>query len=71
LGDVIINHGKHVTSIYDHLDTIGVKVGNVVEIGGIIGTLGDTGWSTGPHLHFQINVFGIPVNPRVFLEGAP
>lgn len=68
---VIINNGHHITSIYGHLDTLGVVVGQQVEAGTVIGTRGTTGWSTGPHLHFQINVFGIPVNPRVFLTGNP
>lgn len=68
---IIIDHGHHVTSIYGHLDSIAVAVGQPVEAGTVIGTRGSTGWSTGPHLHFQINVFGIPVNPRVFLTGNP
>ena len=66
---VEIDHGHHIVSIYGHLDTIAVTVGQEVDLGTIIGTRGNTGWSTGPHLHFQINVFGIPVNPRVFLSG--
>jgi len=68
---VKIDHGHNIVSIYAHLDTIEVKVGQELGIGEIVGTRGDTGWSTGPHLHFQINVFGIPVNPRVFLSGNP
>lgn len=68
---VVVDHGHHVTSIYAHLDSISVQEGNEVEIGTVVGTRGDTGNSTGPHLHFQINVFGIPVNPRVFLSGDP
>ena len=68
---VEIDHGDHITSIYGHLDSIAVTVGQPITIGEIIGTRGTTGWSTGPHLHFQINVFGIPVNPRIFLNGNP
>ena len=68
---VIIDHGHYVTSIYAHLDTLRVSKGQEVEIGTILGTRGNTGWSTGPHLHFQINVFNLPVNPRTFLSGNP
>ena len=68
---VEIDHGDHIVSIYGHLDSIAVTVGQQVDMGTIIGTRGSTGWSTGPHLHFQINVFGIPVNPRIFLSGNP
>ncbi len=68
---VIIDNGHHITSLYGHLNTLNVVVGQQVEAGSIIGTRGTTGWSTGPHLHFQINVFGIPVNPRLFLSGNP
>jgi len=65
---VIVDHGNNVTSVYAHLDKILVEKDQEVKPGDIIGTQGDTGWSTGVHLHFQVNVFGIPVNPRVFLE---
>lgn len=68
---VEIDHGHHIVTIYGHLDSIAVQEGQEVEMGTIIGTRGNTGWSTGPHTHFQINVFGIPVNPRVFLSGNP
>lgn len=68
---VKIDHGHYISSVYAHLDSLNVSVGDEVEIGQVIGTRGSTGWSTGPHLHFEIRVFGIPVNPRVFLEGNP
>lgn len=68
---VEIDNGHHVSSIYGHLDTLSTTKGQTVKAGDIIGTRGTTGWSTGPHLHFQINVYGIPVNPRVFLGGNP
>ncbi len=64
---IIIDHGDNITSLYGHLDKILVYKGQKVKIGDVIGKEGSTGWSTGPHLHFQINVFGIPVNPRTFL----
>lgn len=68
---VKIDNGHHITSIYAHLDSITVTEGQEVEMGTVIGARGNTGWSTDPHLHFQTNVFGIPVNPRVFLTGNP
>src|SRR5258708_5720243 len=63
---IILDNGNNVTSIYAHLSQIYVNVGQEVTTGQIIGAEGATGWATGPHLHFQINVFGIPVNPRTF-----
>ena len=54
---VKIDNGHYVTSIYAHLDTINVVEGQQIEAGTIVGTRGNTGWSTGPHLHFQINIF--------------
>ena len=68
---VVIDHGHRVTSIYGHLDTLAVKVGDQVDMGTVIGTRGSTGWSTGPHTHFEIRVWDIPVNPRIFLSGDP
>lgn len=64
---IIIDHGNNLTSVYAHLNRIYVYKGQEVKIGDTIGTMGSTGWSTGPHLHFEIRVYGIPVNPRVFL----
>lgn len=64
---VIVDHGDNIISIYAHLNSWRVSVGDQVSPGDVIGTMGSTGWSTGSHLHFQINVFGIPVNPRTFL----
>ncbi|MCL5411930.1 MAG: M23 family metallopeptidase [Patescibacteria group bacterium] len=64
---VIIDHGNNITSIYGHLSEIDVTEGQEVAIGEIIGKEGETGWATGPHVHLQIDVWGIPVNPRTFL----
>src|SRR5665811_1555251 len=69
---IIIDHGDNISSIYAHLSKIYVYPGQKVMPGDIIGLEGSTGWSTGPHLHFQINVYGLPVNPRIFLgNGNP
>lgn len=67
---VIIDHGDNITSLYGHLDKINTKVGQEVKPGDVIGLEGSTGWSTGNHLHFQINVFGVPVNPKIFTGGV-
>lgn len=69
---IIIDHGNNIQTIYAHLDKIYVYPGQKVTTATVIGSEGRTGWATGIHLHFQINVYGIPVNPRVFLdEGMP
>lgn len=69
---IIIDHGDNITSIYGHLDKIFVVKGQEITTNTqVIGLEGSTGWSTGPHLHFQINVFGIPVSPRTFVVGNP
>ena len=65
---VIIDHGNNVTTIYAHLNKIYVYKGQKVTTSDVIGGQGKTGWATGVHLHFQVNVYGIPVNPRVFLS---
>jgi len=69
---IIIDNGDNIYTIYAHLDKIFVYKGQKVKTDTVIGHEGSTGWSTGNHLHFQVNVYGIPVNPRVFLgEGLP
>ena len=68
---VIIDHGNNITSIYGHLNEIDVKEGATVSPGDVIGKEGHTGWATGPHVHFEIRVFGIPVNPNTFVVGNP
>lgn len=65
---VIIHHGQKVFSIYQHLSEIKVVTGQVVEKYLIIGHLGSTGQSTGPHLHWGMQVSGIYVNPEQWLK---
>ncbi|MBN2753859.1 MAG: M23 family metallopeptidase [Candidatus Goldbacteria bacterium] len=63
---VIIDHGGGLYSLYFHLKGVYVKKGMDVKKGDIIATMGSTGVSTGPHLHWQINLFGVPVSPMDF-----
>ncbi len=60
---IILKHHKGYTSYYGHLSKIRVKPGQKVYKGQIIGNVGTTGWTTGPHLHFEIRKNGVPVNP--------
>lgn len=60
---VVIDHGDGTKTIYAHLNEAYVEEGAYVEQGEVIGALGSTGWSTGPHLHFEILVDGVEVDP--------
>ncbi len=60
---IVIEHDVHVQSVYAHLDSITVKAGSYVLAGQIIGTVGQTGKVTGPHLHFEIHENNRVVNP--------
>lgn len=64
---IAIDHDRGVITHYAHLERSLVKVGDVVERGQHIGNVGNTGRSTGPHLHYEVRVNGVPVNPRRFV----
>lgn len=66
---IVIAHGNRVTTHYGHLEKIMVRTGKRVKAGDIVATVGSTGHSTGPHLHFEIRIDGTPKNPELFLEG--
>jgi murein DD-endopeptidase MepM/ murein hydrolase activator NlpD len=68
---VSVDHGGGIVSIYGHLFSTQVLVGQTVRPGDTLGTEGSTGASTGTHLHFEIQVNGTPVNPRNYLAGSP
>ena len=64
---LVIDHGYGVKTRYGHLGQIDVKAGDHVVRGQKLGTVGNTGRSTGPHLHYEVRVNGVPENPRKFL----
>ncbi len=65
---IIIDHGAGVLSGYHHLDAEEVAAGDAVEAGQVIGAIGSTGLATGPHLHWEITVWGINVDPLPWTE---
>jgi len=67
---IVIDHGLGVYTIYMHLNEILVEIGEVVQPGQLIGIIGTTGRSTGPHLHFEVEIHGTPVNPLTWLRRA-
>lgn len=66
---IIIEHGNNMSTYYAHLNDICVNVGDSIKKGQKIGTVGSTGLSTGPHLHFELRVSGEPVNPTNYIVG--
>lgn len=60
---VIVNHGKENTTVYAHLSKINVQKGQKISQSEVIGLVGSTGWSTGPHLHFEFRVNGVHQDP--------
>ena len=63
---VIINHGYGYKTLYAHMNTISVKAGNEVTRGQVIGYVGNTGKSFGPHLHYEVIKNGLKINPSFF-----
>jgi murein DD-endopeptidase MepM/ murein hydrolase activator NlpD len=70
-GNVVeISHGNGLTTRFGHLSEISVKVGQVVRIGEVVGKIGSTGLSTGPHLHYETRINGKAVDPQKFLRAG-
>ncbi len=64
---VVISHGNGFTTLYAHLSDVAVSAGESVSGGDKIGSVGSTGWSTGPHLHLELRVAGVAVDPGPYL----
>lgn len=67
---VVIDHGHGLWTSYNHLSRIDVHVGQSVSRNDLVGAVGSTGASTGPHLHFEVYVNGTWVDPLPYLRGA-
>jgi len=67
-GTIIMDHGHGISTIYSHLETVLVSIGDIINQGDIIGTVGSTGRSTGPHLDFRINWFQTRLDPMSVLN---
>jgi murein DD-endopeptidase MepM/ murein hydrolase activator NlpD len=64
---VIVDHGDGMRTVYAHLSEIWVSQGQYVGQGEAVGALGSTGYSTGPHLHFEMHYYGSVVDPLAYL----
>jgi murein DD-endopeptidase MepM/ murein hydrolase activator NlpD len=67
---VVLNHGHDVLTVYGHLSVIAVLAGQHVTRGQVIGYVGQSGRATGPHLHYEVRVHNVPVNPHKYLRNT-
>lgn len=67
---VVVDHGFGVTTLYGHLSAFNVQPGMRVKAGDVIGYEGDSGRSTGPHLHYEVRIYNTPVNPWRYLRNV-
>lgn len=65
---VIISHGNGLDTLYGHLSTISVKANDMVNVNDVIAKSGNSGRSTGPHLHYEVHKNNTPVNPKLFMN---
>lgn len=65
---IVVDHGQGITTLYGHLSGFGVSAGQMVHRGDTLGYVGQSGRSTGPHLHYEVRIFNTPVNPYKYLR---
>ncbi|MEO1210698.1 MAG: peptidoglycan DD-metalloendopeptidase family protein [Cyanobacteria bacterium J06638_20] len=65
---VVVDHGYGYKTLYAHLSSMAVEPGDIVDRNDVVGALGNTGRSTGPHLHYEVHYNDEPVDPEGFLE---
>lgn len=65
---VVVDHGNTIATLYAHMTADAVFVGQEVELGELLGFVGSTGFSTGPHLHYEVRINGQPVDPMPYLR---
>jgi murein DD-endopeptidase MepM/ murein hydrolase activator NlpD len=66
----LVQHGSGISTMYAHQSSVAVSAGDKVTQGQVIGNVGSTGWSTGPHLHFEVHVNGTPYDPMGWFGGS-
>jgi murein DD-endopeptidase MepM/ murein hydrolase activator NlpD len=67
---VVLDHGHDIMTVYGHLSAVAVLPGQHVSRGQVIGYVGQTGRATGPHLHYEVRVHNVPVNPHKYLRST-
>jgi len=67
---VVVDHGDGLSSLYAHMSAIAVALGETVSAGDILGAVGSSGLSTGPHLHWEVRIGGVPVDPLPYLTAS-
>ena len=65
---VLIDHGNGISTLFGHMSSYAVTPGELVHRGDTIGYVGQSGRSTGPHLHYEVRIFNTPVNPKPYLR---
>lgn len=68
---VVVDHGDGMSTLYAHLSRIDVRAAQIVERGRLVGAVGCTGRCVGDHLHFEVRIHGVPVDPLLYLPGGP